>query len=184
MRVPQNKIITNQTTSGGEYMAKATQQEYVGSYYIIGDQYFAGATFSEKALELVPIKTTSLNPLLAQASTTVYGQLTSQKSLSSLLSTVKISDYRFLPTSDDVQNGFVIRYFCCQVNITPTSIKEISKDTYDQLTGNSLYNVLPLNYYFVTHDTVMGNFQPADLSKANIQMPGLSTYLASQGKIS
>lgn len=177
MRIPQNKILSNQTTSGGEYMFKDTQQEYQGQYYIIGNQYFTGTNFSTEQKELVKIITKNINPLKAQSPTFSFGQVNNNQSLINLLNTVKPQNTSFKTTSNDVSQGFVIRYFCKQLNISPILIKEIDKDTYNSLLNNSLYQVVSINYYLLTHDTTGGNFKPDDLIKANSIMPGLMAFL-------
>ncbi len=178
MRIPQNKILSNQTTSGGEYMFKDTQQEYQGQYYVIGNQYFTGANFSTDQKELVKISTQTINVLKAQAPTFSFGQVNNNKSLISLLNTVKPLNTGFKIISNDVSQGFVIRYFCKQLNISPILIKEIDENTYNYLKNNSLYQVVSLNYYLLTHDTTSGNFKPDDLDKANSKMSGLLAFLS------
>ena len=61
-------------------------------------------------------------------------------------------------------NSVPERYFSSQINIQPTIIKEISKDTYDSLQGNSLYQT-----------TFIGPTQSID--QADKQLPGLKAFL-------
>jgi hypothetical protein len=62
-------------------------------------------------------------------------------------------------------NSIPERYFSSKINIKPTIIKEISKDTYDSLQGNSLYQT-----------TFIGPTQSID--QAEKQLPGLKTWLS------
>lgn len=180
MRIPANKIIENQSTSGGEYMVKSSQQEYQGQYYILGNSYYASAKFDPNAAELVKLSTSDSNVLLNQASTFEYGQLNTNSSLTNLLSIPIIQNIKYQATSNDVTNGYIVRYFCQQLNVIPLLIKEIDETTYNLLLNNSIYLVISLNYYLLTHDTTDGNFKPEDLANANAKMVGLNTFLSSQ----
>jgi hypothetical protein len=179
MRIPANKIIPAQTTSGGEYMYSSTQQDYVGDYYQVGNQYYSGSTFSSDAAELLPQTNNNLNVLKSQASTYNFGQLNTNSSLNSLLSADQPQNTIYTITSNDVAQGYVVRYFSQQTNITPQSIIEITETTYNTLQGNSLYLTVSLNYYLLIHDTTPGNFLPNDLSMANTIIPGLMAFLSS-----
>jgi hypothetical protein len=66
--------------------------------------------------------------------------------------------------SNTESNSIPERYFSSQVNIKPTVIKEISKDTYDSLQGNTLYQT-----------TFIGPTQSID--QAEKQLPGLKAFL-------
>ena len=57
------------------------------------------------------------------------------------------------------------RYFSQQTNVKPITIKEISKETYDSLQGNSLYKT-----------TFIGPDKTED--QAEKEMPGLKTFLS------
>lgn len=53
MYIPANKIISNQYTSGGEFINKTTNQPYKGKYYIMGSRYFTNSEPSDKSVEII-----------------------------------------------------------------------------------------------------------------------------------
>ena len=86
---------------------------------------------------------------------------------SQALSSPNVSGLPIRPNPNDLflsKINTTTRYFSQQVNVKPTTIKEISKETYELLQGNSLY---------IT--TFIDPTQSVD--QANAQMPGLKEWL-------
>ena len=54
MRPPINQILENLYTKGNEYILAKTYDNYVGYYHSVSGKYYTGATYNEKAIELVP----------------------------------------------------------------------------------------------------------------------------------
>jgi hypothetical protein len=155
MKIPANIIETGKYTVGGELVYKETQASYKGYYYILNKRYFTGKEYTSDAPELVKIEQS--NTLLYRPTTAIFSAISgiTAKSLRSPKIPSLQSDARSAPS---------IRYFSQQVNVKPTIIKEISKETYDSLQGNSL---------FIT--TFIGPNQTID--QAEKQMPGLKAFL-------
>lgn len=157
MRIPANIIETGKYTSGGEFVYKTTQSPYQGYYYIINDRYFVGKEYKADAEEIIQIKES--NTLLYRLSTAAF-------SLASGITSQSLKVPRISSIQSNIEGSSVtIRYFSRQVNVKPTIIKEISKETYDSLQQNPLY---------IT--TFVGPTQNID--KANQQMPGLKAFLS------
>jgi len=157
MRIPANIIETGKYTTGRELVYKETQTPYQGYYYILNNRYFVGKEYKVDAPEL--IKITQSNTLLFRPSTAIFSAISGITS--KMLRPAKVSSVQ----SNIESNSTLIRYFSQQVNIKPTIIKEISKETYDSLQQNPLY---------IT--TFVGPTQNID--KANQQMPGLKAFLS------
>ena len=157
MKIPKNIIQTGKYTSGGEFYTKDQQVSYKGYYYILNDSYYAGKEYNAKSQELIKIEkanTMLFNPSLALFST--ISGITSQS-----LQNIKVTSVQ----SNTESNTILERYFSSKINIKPIIIKEISKDTYDSLQGNSLYQT-----------TFIGPTQ--SINQANNQLPGLKTWLS------
>jgi hypothetical protein len=156
MRIPKNIIKTGKYTSGGELVYKETQTSYKGYYYILSNRYFVGKEYVADAPELIKIQQS--NTLLFRPSTAIFSAVSGITSKS--LRSPKVSSIQ--PNIES--NPTPVRYFSQQINVKPITIKEISKETYDSLQGNSLYNT-----------TFVGPTQNID--QANQQMPGLKSFL-------
>ena len=156
MRIPKNIIETDKYTTGGELVYKETQTSYKGYYYILNNRYFAGKEYIVNAPEL--IKTQQSNTLLYRPSTAIFSAASGITSKS--LRSPKVSSIQ----PNIVSNPTSTRYFSQQINVKPITIKEISKETYDSLQGNSLFTT-----------TFIGLTQNID--QANQQMPGLRAFL-------
>jgi hypothetical protein len=156
MKIPKNIIKTGKYTSGGEFYFKITQAPYSGYYYILNNLYYAGKEYNEKAPEIVKIQQT--NNMLFRSSTAIFSSLSGITS--QMLKSPKITSVQ--PNTES--NLVPERYFSSQINIKPTIIKEISKDTYDSLQGNSLYQT-----------TFIGPTQ--SINQAEKQLPGLKAFL-------
>lgn len=110
---PKNKIKTNLTTSGKEYLLSSNLNQYSGFYYKLynGEAYtgkFPGDGNNEK---LVPITQGITQPPVQSSTTSEVPPL--------------------YPTEQDYSNGMFIRYFSKKRN--EYLFKELTKDEYDKL---------------------------------------------------
>ena len=156
MRVPKNIIETGKYTTGGELVYKETQASYKGYYYILSNRYFVGKEYIANAPELIKIQQS--NTLLYRPSTAIFSAVSGVTSKS--LRSPKVASIQ--PNIES--NPTPVRYFSQQVNVKPIIIKEISKETYDSLQGNSLFTT-----------TFVGPTQNID--QAEKQIPGLRAFL-------
>jgi hypothetical protein len=156
MKIPKNVIQTGKYTSGGEFYFKITQAPYKGYYYILNDSYYVGKEYSENASEIIKIQQT--NNMLFRGSTAIFSVISGITS--QMLKPPKVTSVQ----SNVESNSISERYFSSQINVKPTLIKEINKDTYDSLQENPLYQT-----------TFIGPTQSID--QAEKQLPGLKTFL-------
>lgn len=156
MRVPKNRIQTGKYTSGGEFLYKKTETPYQGYYYILNNLYYAGKEFKNDAPEI--IKIASANILSFSSATSIFSALsgiTSQKLRPPKIPSLPVGRIK---TEE-------VRYFSKQINIQPTIIKEINKETYESLqTNDGLYQTI-----------AVGSNQSID--DADKKMPGLKAFL-------
>jgi hypothetical protein len=163
IRVPKNIIIEAKYTIGNEFIILPSYQEYQGYYYEMNGKFFAGKLFNEIAPQLNKIDVLKMNNLLNKPSTFLYGNLSKIK-----LNNSNIPSYIFQPSKDDYDKGYSIRYFYNKNNVTPTIIREINKETHDNLINNPLYHIISIKWY-ISFDN--------DLDKAEKQMPGFKAFL-------
>lgn len=157
MRIPSNVIETGKYTSGGEFVYKSNQSPYKGYYYILNDRFFEGKEYKADAQEIIQIKeSNTLLYRLATAAFSLASGITSQNLRQNLVPS--------FPTIALNKLNIEIRYFSRKVNVRPTVIKEINKETYDSLQGDPLYQT-----------TFVGPTQNID--QADKQIPGLKTFL-------
>jgi len=156
MKIPKNIIQTGKYTSGGEFYFKITQAPYKGYYYILNNSYYVGKEYSENTSEIIKIQQT--NNMLFRGSTAIFSVISGITS--QMLKSPKVISIQPNIESNSVPE----RYFSSQINIKPTLIKEISKNTYDSLQENPLYQT-----------TFIGPTQSID--QANNQLPGLKIWL-------
>lgn len=158
MRVPKNKIKTGKYTSGNEFVELLTNKSYQGYYYEMNNKFYIGKEFNANAVELVRVQQQnqlyngSQNLALFSFISGIASQALTSPKISSIQSNIE-------------GNPTPIRYFSQQTNVKPITIKEISKETYDSLQGNSLYKT-----------TFIGPDKTED--QAEKEMPGLKTFLS------
>jgi hypothetical protein len=152
MIVPNNTIQTGKYTSGNEFVYKLTNAFYQGYYYILDNLYYPGKDFDPNAPELVPISQS--NTLLNNPKTAVYAFSTNKTSA---------DNPQYVNSIPSVPTGNT-RYFFRKINVFPITIKEINKDTYNQIQNDPLYQT-----------TYIGNGQT--INQADTQLPGLKTWL-------
>ena len=160
MRVPANLIKTNYT-AGKEYMYLSSYKEYQGYYYEMNNKFWVGKTYNSNSKELVKIELKNINTLLAQASTYVYGLVSGIKSS-------QLSSPRFIsiPKVDlDIDTEGDETYYAKKLNVNPTIIKQINKETFDELKQDPFYQVISLKP------------DRSNLDQADKQMPGLKSFL-------
>jgi len=156
MRIPANVIETGKYTSGGEFVYKSNQSPYKGYYYILNDRFFEGKEYKADAQEIIQIK---------ESNTLLYRLATAAFSLASGITSQSLRQRPVPSVQSNIEGVFTpIRYFSRKVNIKPIIIKEISKETYDALQGDPLYQT-----------TFVGPDQSID--QAEKQMPGLKDFL-------
>jgi hypothetical protein len=156
VNIPQNTIIINYT-SGKEYLVLSTYEEYIGYYYEVSDTFFAGDKFNVNAPELVKIGSNRINKLKANPATSEYAKL----------SGIKIDNIEIKSIIYTGVDG--IRYFAKKVN--NNLIKEINKETFDQIQSNPLYQSVFLQYSSRT------SFDDKEVEEANKIIVGIKEFL-------
>ena len=183
MRKPKNQILTNQYTSGGEFIEKETLNTYQGYYYEDSGRYYIGKDFSPNSKELIKPEKSKENNLLIRLSPLALGLLAGNLSkLKRLVSTEKISaKIGFQLTPDDAKRGYATRYFAKKINSNPILIKEIDNNTFNQLKNDITHQTISLKYYTppAVGDINENYFEPKELEEANKKMPGLKLFLQS-----
>jgi hypothetical protein len=156
MAIPSN-IIQFKSTPGGEYLDKATGAPYVGPYYEFKGAFFAGKTYSENALEIVPVSkgNTLLKNLLTATYSLASGMVSQQFQSPVLNSVSNLNDMH------GVQN---VRYFYKQTNVKPPVIKETDEESYNRIKDNPLYQT-----------TTTGD---RSLDQSELELPGIREWLA------
>ena len=125
MRKPKNQILTNQYTSGGDFIEKETLNTYQGYYYEDSGRYYIGKEFSPNSKELIKPEKSKENNLLNRLTPLALGLLAGNLSkLKGLISVEKISaKVGFNLTPNDAQRGYALRYFAKKINSNPILIK-------------------------------------------------------------
>ena len=165
MKIPSNIISTSQYTSGKEFMYVSSYKEYIGYYYILNDRYFTGKEYNITSLELIKINLQNTNILLTQSPTYIYGLLSG---VNIIKNNVKASN--LITTNKDYEQGFRIRYFVKQLNVTPILIKEVNKETFEKLQTDPFYQTIQIKDYFT--------FTEEELNLLDKRMPGLKVFLS------
>lgn len=164
LRIPPNKIINNYT-AGKEYILESTYKEYIGYYYELNNKIFAGKEFNSNAPILLKKGSNSINKLIENTQTQVYGKVSGIK-----IPQTKFQSSLFSPTEEDYQKGIVIRYFTQKLNINPILIKEINKESYNQIQKDPLYKSISIIW------KLEGDNTPT-INEAEKQMSGISIFL-------
>jgi hypothetical protein len=155
MRVPAN-IIEAKYTSGEEFVFSLNYKYYQGYYYELNGKIFAGKEFNANSPELIKSNSNNINTLLTDSKTYIYGFLSKIK-----INNQKIPSFFFKYESN-------IRYFAAKFN-TKSLIKEISKETFDQIQNDPLYLSVSLSYD--------GGFNDRELNEAEIKIPGIKIFV-------
>jgi hypothetical protein len=165
IRIPKNIIVESKYTSGKEYMVVSTYKEYQGYYYELNNKIFAGKEFDINAPELQKIEVSKLNPFLIKASTYVYGLLSNSKINSS-----KPISKTYNPTPEELNKGFIVRYFSKKLNENPIIIKEINESSFKELKQNPIYQVISINWNTLSDNEIVK-------ISAEKEMPGIKAFL-------
>jgi hypothetical protein len=160
MKIPANIVITSKYTEGGEYIIKSNYNNYQGYYYELSNKFYAGKEFKPEATELIKKQSSNVNILLTSAATFLYGKLSNLN----VNPSPEPPSYFYNSTPTD------FRYFISKVNVKPTVIKEIDKNTFEQYKDNSIYVSVVLSY--------PNKFIEAEINKAESTLPGIKVYLA------
>lgn len=129
---PKNKIKENQYTAGKEY-SYPSGKEYVGYYYVLSNgDVFSGrnpqVSFSKPLIPYSEALQKQNNPEVS-----FYNKLTSQDPISTIQKYQPIPIYYPILSENDYKLGSITRYFCNRIDSDSTTIKEISKETYNSL---------------------------------------------------
>jgi hypothetical protein len=179
MYIPQNRIITNLYTSGGEYVSIQTQDDYIGFYYKTSQgKFFKGKTPNEFQTQQEIILKESLTEdqqstsPLKQIPTTTYNEATEGgfdfgypqggvtynniKGIESKTLSLP-TQYYPTPTENDYKVGNFKRYFCVKTN--EDIYLELDKKTYDKLSSKNsnwaheLYTPFQLVWYITGEES-------------------------------
>jgi hypothetical protein len=165
IRVPKNTITTGKYTIGKEYVLLSSHLPYQGYYYELNNKTFAGKEFNSDAPEIIKVTSNKFNSLLNNPNIRTYISLSKLKPNST-----RVKSIPFIPTPEDLSKNVIVRYFVKNLNNTPI-IKEVTKDNFDELKSNSLYQTLKVNFRY--------NLSDKELNDLDKIMPGLGAYLAS-----
>jgi len=157
VRVPSNQIVKSKYTIGKEYLVESTYKEYQGYYYELNGKFFAGKVFNTNALTLIKLDVTTVNHLLFNPLTYLYGKISGMNVNSQQ---VKSIIYQIGLTPD-------IRYFA--YHISQNLIKEIDKDTFTNIQSDPLYKTTALTYN--------GGFSNKELMLAETKIPGITDFV-------
>jgi hypothetical protein len=181
MRKPKNQILTNQYTSGGDFIEKETLNTYQGYYYEDSGRYYIGKEFSPNSKELIKPEKSKENNLLNRLTPLALGLLASNLSkLKGLVSIEKINTkIGFQLAPNDTKRGYAMRYFAKKINSNPILIKEIDENTFNQLKNDITYQAITLKYYTppAVGDINENYFDPKELNEADKKMSGLKLFL-------
>jgi hypothetical protein len=128
MSVPKN-IIQKNYTSGNEFVVELSNKPYTGPYYELAGKFYVGEEYDINALTL--IKTEDANTLLNNDDTFIF-------SFNSGLTSRKLATPELTNNPKGISGA---TFYCKQINVSPTSIKEIDQKTYESLQGNPFYKI-------------------------------------------
>jgi len=138
MYIPQNKIITNLYTNGGEYSNKITKIGYIGYYWKdYQGKFYEGKNPNSSTItqELIPLPLLPTNPSHNQLTTNTFSRTNSlylSLKPGELTSPLNLPSQTYpKPTEDDYKLGVFTRYFTVKHN--QSTYLEIDKDTFDSL---------------------------------------------------
>jgi hypothetical protein len=160
MKIPANIIVTSKYTSGGEFIIKSNYNNYQGYYYELNNKFYIGKEFKPDATELIQKTSSNTNLLLTSAASAfIYGNLSKQN----ITNNQEPTSYFYNSTPTD------FRYFISKLNVKPTTIKEIDKNTFEQYQNNPIYVSVALSY--------PNKFIESEIDKAESTIPGIKSYL-------
>lgn len=171
MYYPKSKISEDQYTSGNQFVMLSTKKPYKGIYYATFDnRYFSGSPTDSNPAELQKLI------------------------VNNTPGTTKSMYFRPTVTTEDMQRGFITRYFIKRVNSGVDTIKEVSITDYNKFKSNPLYVGVNLEWKITgplydnkdskipVHGIIDTNMRTVK-SKETI-VPGLSIYLVNLAEFS
>lgn len=158
MKIPSNTIEVKYT-SGNEFIVKSTYRFYQGYYYELNNAFFVGKEFSANAVELTKVNNEDINLTLVNSKTYTYGFLKINPFKKSI-------PFTSLPKQNLQANPEQIEtYYAQKINVVPTTIKEINKETFIKLQQDPYYKTTSLK------------IDRSDIDQAEKQIPGLKAWL-------
>jgi len=157
MKVPKNIIQVGKYTSGGEFVEEKTNKPYQGYYFELNGSLYTGKEYSIDAIKI--IKKQDQNQLYNNSNTALF-------SLVSGITSQQLS----VPSINSISiNTTSTRFFVQKINVNPIIIKEVDEKSYISVRGNPLFKT-----------TFIGNYNGVSqtIDQAEIQMPGLKTFLS------
>ncbi len=169
-------------TNGDTYRSTKTGKPYTGEYIRLNDgRVFAGNHPSDLKgpLELIP-RLRNKNVLTNNVNNRVY-QILNKERTKKQDSYIKIQSSKPLPTAEDYNNSFFIRYFSVRINTK--EYQEISKDVYENFNDRK-YNRILNRVFFIkwslTEDNRTEN--TTMLEKIEPSLPGFSDVFLDKGE--
>ena len=152
---PSNIILSNQYTSGNEYIYAESRQPYQGYYYELNSKFFVGKTFNSSSPELIKVNSAAAtNPLKSNPSSSLYsdsyGKDLPNDNITSINLAEGISGIKYVAKKNNSNKVFFI-----------------SEEDYNNNQNNSLYVLAQLPY-----DSEFGFFLSAENLK---KMPELES---------
>lgn len=145
---PKGRIQENLYTNGGEFKKTSTGEDYTGQYYKTFDgKCKTGPNPLEGPSESLEAINKDENTRIPQSNLNkAYLNNSSIKINTNILSLAVLIDpvsYQAIPTEEDYQRGYYLRYFAQKRKGQAYNIIEIDEATYNDLTGNrTKYNYL------------------------------------------
>lgn len=156
VRIPSNQIVKSKYTIGKEYLIESTYKEYQGYYYELNGKFFAGKTFNTNAQVLIKLDPITANHLLFNPLTYLYGKISKMN--------INSQQVKSIIYPDGVPGT---RYYAYQ--ISQNLIKEINKDTFNNIQSDTLYRTVAL--------TDNGGFNDKELALAEAKIPGITVFV-------
>lgn len=156
-----DEIQENLYTFGNEWMLADTYEEYNGPYhqYLTGEVYTLSTYNSTLSKKLIPY-------VNIDESVFRYQQLRNDIKLTN---NFKITSYYPIINNEDLQAGFITRYFVQKHN--DSNVIEVNKSIYDMIRNDKseaiLYKIVQLKWYIV------GNIE--DTVDKTVKIPGIVT---------
>jgi hypothetical protein len=130
---PLNIILSNQYTSGNEFVYANSNLPYQGYYYELNDKFFVGKTFDPNSLELLKIGSDKINTLKSNSSTSAYSNASNQS--------IPNTEPKSIPYSEGLPDT---KFIAKKVN--SGKIFFISEEDYKNNQNNPLYALIKVNY--------------------------------------
>jgi len=167
IRIPKNQI-QKKYTIGKEYMYKNTYKEYQGYYYIINNRIFAGKDFNVNSPELVVLKIKEIDTLQNNPEVEKYIKLAKKRPPLEETPPKPLEDsLASVPTDDSEYTA----YFYKKRIGNDLLIKEISKEGFEELQNNPIYQTISV----VVNQGDAG-ISVEEVNRVEKEMPGFSDW--------